>query len=331
MTITTPTSAATYSTSATSLNLGGTASDNVGVTQVSWSNDRGGSGVASGTTSWSVTGIALQSGANLITVTARDAAGNTGTDTLTVTSAVDYDAPDRDGAIARERGDGGQYQHERDGHLQRGARSGDGQCEHLRVAHRLERVGACGGELERIHPHRNADPQQRADGLEQLHRDLRGGTADPRIKDLAGNALAANIVWSFTTGADACPCTIWPSTEVPAVASSSDPSAVSLGVKFRSDVNGFITGIRFYKGSANTGTHVGSLWTSRGQLLATATFTTRRLGLAAGELRHAGGDHGQHRVRGLLLCAQWRAMPPTLTTLPPRASIRACCMRCRTG
>jgi hypothetical protein len=41
---------------------------------VSWSNDRGGSGVATGTTSWSVTGITLQSGANVITVTARDAA-----------------------------------------------------------------------------------------------------------------------------------------------------------------------------------------------------------------------------------------------------------------
>ncbi|WP_037973160.1 DUF4082 domain-containing protein, partial [Streptosporangium amethystogenes] len=31
--------------------------------------------------------------------------------------------------------------------------------------------------------------------------------------------------------------------------------------------------IRFYKGPQNTGTHVGSLWTSSGQLLASATFT----------------------------------------------------------
>jgi hypothetical protein len=48
---------------------------------------------------------------------------------------------------------------------------------------------------------------------------------------------------------------------------------VELGVKFRSDVAGSITGIRFYKASANTGTHVGNLWTSTGTLLATATFT----------------------------------------------------------
>src|SRR5208283_5762484 len=39
------------------------------------------------------------------------------------------------------------------------------------------------------------------------------------------------------------------------------------------DVNGYITGIRFYKGSGNTGTHLGHLWTSTGTLLATATFS----------------------------------------------------------
>ena len=85
VTITTPTSAATHTASATPLSLGGTASDNVAVTQVSWSNDRGGSGTATGTTSWSVSGIVLLSGQNVLTVTARDAAGNTSTDTLTVT------------------------------------------------------------------------------------------------------------------------------------------------------------------------------------------------------------------------------------------------------
>jgi hypothetical protein len=49
-------------------------------------------------------------------------------------------------------------------------------------------------------------------------------------------------------------------------------SAVELGVKFRSDVAGTITGIRFYKAMANTGTHVANLWSSTGTLLATATF-----------------------------------------------------------
>ncbi|OLD80869.1 MAG: hypothetical protein AUF67_10465 [Acidobacteria bacterium 13_1_20CM_58_21] len=47
-----------------------------------------------------------------------------------------------------------------------------------------------------------------------------------------------------------------------------------MGVAFRSDVGGYIAGIRFYKNSANTGTHVGSLWGSSETLLATATFTS---------------------------------------------------------
>jgi hypothetical protein len=67
--------------------------------------------------------------------------------------------------------------------------------------------------------------------------------------------------------------TLWPGTAVPEVVDGGPDSAVELGVKFRSDVAGNITGIRFYKASANTGTHVGNLWTSTGTLLATATFT----------------------------------------------------------
>jgi len=82
--ITAPTSSSTYSTEDGSITIGGTASDNVGVTEVTWSNNRGGSGSASGTTSWSVSNINLQEGYNIITVTASDAAENTATDSLTV-------------------------------------------------------------------------------------------------------------------------------------------------------------------------------------------------------------------------------------------------------
>jgi len=85
VTISSPTSAATYSTAAATVSLSGTASDSVGVTQVTWVNNRGGSGTASGATSWTVPSIALQAGSNLLTVTARDAAGNTASDALTVT------------------------------------------------------------------------------------------------------------------------------------------------------------------------------------------------------------------------------------------------------
>jgi hypothetical protein len=67
--------------------------------------------------------------------------------------------------------------------------------------------------------------------------------------------------------------TIWPSTAVPGVVDTGPDKAVELGVKFRADVAGNITGIRFYKASTNTGTHVGNLWSSSGTRLATATFT----------------------------------------------------------
>ena len=82
-----PTTAATYTTQNASLALGGTASDSHGVTEVRWASDRGVSGVATGTTAWTVASVALSPGANVITVTARDAAGLTATDTLTVTRA----------------------------------------------------------------------------------------------------------------------------------------------------------------------------------------------------------------------------------------------------
>jgi hypothetical protein len=105
---------------------------------------------------------------------------------------------------------------------------------------------------------------------------VKGGAADPRVKDLAGNALAANVTWSFTTATPPPPpppaSTIWQPTTVPAGADG-DSAAVEVGVKFRSDVAGYITGLRFYKFSANTGTHTGHLWTRTGTLLATATFT----------------------------------------------------------
>ena len=84
--ITVPTAAATFTTTSSSLTLQGTASDNVGVTSVTWSNDRGGSGTATGTSSWTAGAIPLQAGSNVLTVTATDAAGNLGTAQLTVTS-----------------------------------------------------------------------------------------------------------------------------------------------------------------------------------------------------------------------------------------------------
>jgi hypothetical protein len=93
--------------------------------------------------------------------------------------------------------------------------------------------------------------------------------------DQAGNtnySAATAVQQSFTVSSTTCPCSLFP-TGVPTNVSAADTNAVELGVKFSSDIAGKITGIRFYKGSTNTGTHVGNLWSSTGTLLATATFT----------------------------------------------------------
>ena len=85
ITITSPTSDSTYTTTSSTVSLGGSASDNTsGVSSVKWSNSKGGSGTASGTANWSISGINLSVGDNTITVTATDNAGNSGTDTITV-------------------------------------------------------------------------------------------------------------------------------------------------------------------------------------------------------------------------------------------------------
>jgi hypothetical protein len=67
--------------------------------------------------------------------------------------------------------------------------------------------------------------------------------------------------------------TIWPSTATPSIQDVGADSPVELGISFKSDVNGYITGIRFYKSANNTGTHVANLWSTTGTLLASATFT----------------------------------------------------------
>jgi hypothetical protein len=87
--------------------------------------------------------------------------------------------------------------------------------------------------------------------------------------------LTITKVLSITIAATPANLTIWPSTAVPGLvdAGSASAGAVELGVKFRSDVSGNITGIRFYKSSANTGAHIGNLWSSSGALLASVTFT----------------------------------------------------------
>jgi parallel beta-helix repeat protein len=93
VTITAPTSNPSMTTGWHMIKLMGTASDDVKVTNVAWSNSLGGSGIAYMVPQWGGASVTWQSrgnvnlyhGDNVITVTATDSNGNTTTDVLTVT------------------------------------------------------------------------------------------------------------------------------------------------------------------------------------------------------------------------------------------------------
>ena len=86
-------------------------------------------------------------------------------------------------------------------------------------------------------------------------------------------ALALPACVAFSTSAGAEEARTLHGSATPAVTDAGDAHSVELGVKFSSEVPGTVTGIRFYKAAANTGTHVASLWSASGSLLASATFT----------------------------------------------------------
>ena len=59
-----------------SIDMSGSARDDQGVEKVVWKNNRGGSGVAAGTTQWQIQDISLKYGTNVVTITAIDPSGN---------------------------------------------------------------------------------------------------------------------------------------------------------------------------------------------------------------------------------------------------------------
>ncbi|MET7243341.1 DUF4082 domain-containing protein [Methylobacterium sp. EM32] len=92
------------------------------------------------------------------------------------------------------------------------------------------------------------------------------------ISDGRGGTSSANVALTVSAPGTA-PVSLFSSSATPAVANESDTGAVELGVKFQASSAGTVSAIKFYKGSQNTGTHTGTLWSSTGQVLATATFT----------------------------------------------------------
>lgn len=94
------------------------------------------------------------------------------------------------------------------------------------------------------------------------------------LLSLPVSLLLALLGFFVSWNASATPSvqSLWPG-GVPAHADASDPNSVNVGLRFHSSVPGQILGIRFYKGPGNTGTHVGSLWSSTGKQLGSVTFS----------------------------------------------------------
>ncbi|MCJ8164629.1 DUF4082 domain-containing protein [Pontibacter sp. E15-1] len=96
-----------------------------------------------------------------------------------------------------------------------------------------------------------------------------------RSFDDSGNISAVKTTAVTVTDPNpvACPCSVFQPTDASGSTFYNDGQAIQLGMRFRSTTDGYITGVRFYKQAANTGTHIGQLYSNTGSLLAQATFT----------------------------------------------------------
>jgi hypothetical protein len=79
-----PTAKTSCTTVSSSIEISGFASDDVTLDAVTWTNSRGGSGMASGKEDWTIANVALQTGDNVITVTATDVKGSASSDAITM-------------------------------------------------------------------------------------------------------------------------------------------------------------------------------------------------------------------------------------------------------
>ena len=118
------------------------------------------------------------------------------------------------------------------------------------------------------------------------------GSLAASITAADGTPLGTPVTWSFSTSQSLCPCSLMGNGATPAQTNVSTrdgrplpgPWSYEQGVKITVDVPMTLTDIRFFKGSQETGTHVGRVWTATGTQLASATFTN---GTASGWQRQA--------------------------------------------
>ena len=103
--------------------------------------------------------------------------------------------------------------------------------------------------------------------------DIDTRTSKTKFFRYAGAILLGLVVVLACSANAAAQQTIWPGTIVPATVDSGPSGPVELGVSFKTDTSGTISAIRFHKSAANTGLHVGHLWSGTGVLLASVTFS----------------------------------------------------------
>lgn len=102
--------------------------------------------------------------------------------------------------------------------------------------------------------------------------------AHKRLRAVAGALLlvcsTSVTIWTSFGGhveAVPCPCSVF--TSDPSPGDDTDAGGIEVGMKFKSEVSGYVTGARFYKTAVMTGAHTGNLWSSNGTLLATVSFS----------------------------------------------------------
>lgn len=92
-----------------------------------------------------------------------------------------------------------------------------------------------------------------------------------RAFDDSGN-ISSNSTVHVTVNPQICPCNVFSSAEIPTQNLVDEKTPLQLGMKFRSDIDGFVTGARFYKQAGNEGVHTAQLYNTSGQVLAQAQF-----------------------------------------------------------
>ncbi len=116
-------------------------------------------------------------------------------------------------------------------------------------------------------------------GLNAPEISMMSGNYSYQIPSWVSGTTNQSVTWSLVSGPGSVTAGGVYTPPRAVVSHGINSPGVELGTKFYADENGYIQGLRFYKGPADTGTHTGSLWRcsnqtcSAGTLLASGTYS----------------------------------------------------------